>query len=273
MNAGDRCFLMHGQEVEYVAPYADGHVVRRLLLVVDSDGEEQEVRGSLDEVDEVFAQPPRVKFDEYIASVQKRITELRAECAEAQALRDEAKADASAMRARLAQHEALKRIDDYLEGRFEWVVTDVNSTLKVEKISDAFAYRDGYDRGLKLVTLFGESKRDLQWRINDYRDGSGSWGRMWPCATEDEAKAKASSIFMAEVEEWRKKCASDKGADVWTKARSWASEPRPDWMVVPQDFADYVRASRVRQARENVERAEKSAAEARAALAKAEGTA
>jgi len=48
--------------------------------------------------------------------------------------------------------------------------------------------RDRYDKGFKLITLFGKDKNDLQWKINQYKDGSGSWKNIWLCKTLDDAK-------------------------------------------------------------------------------------
>jgi len=54
--------------------------------------------------------------------------------------------------------------------------------------------------GMKLVTLFGNSKGRLDYRINRYSDGGGTNTRIVPCRSYEEALAKAQSVLDVEAE-------------------------------------------------------------------------
>lgn len=54
---------------------------------------------------------------------------------------------------------------------------------------------EGRIESIKLVSLFGDSKGDLSYRIADYSDGSGNWRTIVPFATYEEALAHAQKDF------------------------------------------------------------------------------
>ena len=55
--------------------------------------------------------------------------------------------------------------------------------------------------GMKLITLFGNFEGKLDYRINQYRDGSGgSSTRIVPCRNYEEALAEAQGVINAEAE-------------------------------------------------------------------------
>lgn len=47
--------------------------------------------------------------------------------------------------------------------------------------------------GIKLVSLMGRSDGDLSYRLNEYRDGSGSSKTIYPCTSYEEALAMAQA--------------------------------------------------------------------------------
>jgi len=44
------------------------------------------------------------------------------------------------------------------------------------------------EENLKLISLFGSSEGNLDWRLNYYRDGSGGWDTIIPCSSLEEAQ-------------------------------------------------------------------------------------
>lgn len=61
-----------------------------------------------------------------------------------------------------------------MHGHFKYVVLHNYGSYKIELFEDALKSNDSFDGGLKLLTLFGRSDGNLSFRINRYRDGSGS---------------------------------------------------------------------------------------------------
>jgi len=90
----------------------------------------------------------------------------------------------------------------FLSGKITHIVLEHYWDYKIVSLIDALESTDNYRyptfEGLKLVSLFGcnesgeRRKKDrsfrLDWRINEYRDGSGSsWHIAYPCTSHKEA--------------------------------------------------------------------------------------
>jgi len=52
---------------------------------------------------------------------------------------------------------------------------------------------------LRLVSIFGRTDGELEFRRNDYSDGSGSWRTVIPCETKEEALELLKERFTAKV--------------------------------------------------------------------------
>lgn len=196
----DTAFLEYGDEVIYVAQAGSQHVV----IPVYQDDDEEPRYGRQTLVDAVYREPPVEKrftkiaeLDEQIRQAQAKLTGIQAETRDANKSRDE-------ILVRLKQNSALKRIDDFLAGNLTHFVLHCESYVKVMPTAEALKYGNGdgretYGRSLKLVSLFGDTKGDLEWRINDYRDGSGSWKTAVPFASEEEATAFSVELMTSKL--------------------------------------------------------------------------
>src|SRR5262249_25554574 len=94
---------------------------------------------------------------------------------------------------RIRTHEALKRLDDFLAGNITHAVRARYSGISIGTFAEVFEEGGRYDKGVKLLTLFGDKKCGLSWHLNDYRDGSGSYTEIFPCTSLEDAKAVAQS--------------------------------------------------------------------------------
>lgn len=208
---GDTVFLAHGAEAVYLAKMDDGgHVVRGLYEYPWGD-ETHTAMGDPMMVPAVFAAPPKQKIAAELADYMQRQDAARAELATLRGQVNEARrdlknadADNRALRAKLAQNEALKYIDDYLEGRLEWCLVYAGwYAPKIGRVKDTLAFiENGRNHGVRLLTLCGKSAGDLQWRVGSYLDEGGSSVKVWLFKTEDEAKAKAQSLYDEELAGW-----------------------------------------------------------------------
>lgn len=229
MNPGDTVYLSNGSEAVYMAAHGKHHLVRRLFETVDGEGETRTTEGQIEEWSGVFTEPPVAKVHAEVAALLAQRQALASEVGLLRMQKREAEADTTSLKARLQEHEALRRVDDFLAGRFEWVVVSSYGLPKVKPRDEALKTTDSYDRErYRLLTLYGGSKGDLSWHLNRYSDHSGNNEEVWLCFTEEEARQKVQALYDEAVAEWRLNPQKN------YKARSWA-EGAPEWLVVPEE--------------------------------------
>lgn len=100
--------------------------------------------------------------------------------------------------------EVFDNIKAMLCGEYTHVVIPGYSEVKVEEWNEnLFSSCDDYNRtrfeSLRLISLFGEwnGRLSLGWKVNTYRDGSGSATSFIPCRSLQEAVEKAKEIICA----------------------------------------------------------------------------
>jgi hypothetical protein len=102
----------------------------------------------------------------------------------------------------------LDMLNRFASGRCRWAVKKEYG-IDIADLFDEIEDRDtwsGYRKhdGIKLVSLFGNSNGDLEFRINGYRDGSGlGWEEIEFFETKPEALARAREIAVAKINEGR----------------------------------------------------------------------
>lgn len=194
---GMEVYTEEGVKAEYLGKVENGHLVAPYVEAEDWESGYYSKPLGLRIVDKVFKSAPREIFDE-------RIKELRSEIAAAEFKLDETKSDIlDAMKERvrlvtkLAQVPALKRIEDFIEGRMtHFVLIEYRYEIKtLAELKESVDHR----RDTKLLTLLGTTKGDLQWRINQYSDGSGSQYEIIPCASIEEAQEVRASRIQADM--------------------------------------------------------------------------
>jgi hypothetical protein len=258
-NKGDTVYNIHGQQGAYIASYGGSH-----LVAPEYEGGDygEPHWGAPEEWREIFSTPPTVKLEAKVDELDKLITEKREELKRVNKELDECGRKYQEQLKKLKQHLALKRIEDYLDGKFTHFlqVPGYGAPTLISK-DDALKGVDGYDRynrDMKLLTLFGTTKGDLQWRINRWGDGSGGETNVYPCESEEEAIAIVRKLYAEAVEEWRAQEKKHYG-----RALEWANTVSWNWIDVPQDVKDYKNQAMLEANTAAVEKA-------RAALAKAE---
>jgi len=91
------------------------------------------------------------------------------------------------------------RLLDFMSGAIKWVVYDEYDipVMIPFKDIDIYSHDDGVIDGIKLITLFGMCDGNLQYRINSYRDGSGSWKHAFFYCEEHEALEKFKELLIS----------------------------------------------------------------------------
>lgn len=94
--------------------------------------------------------------------------------------------------------EAIDQLCAFLGNEIEYIVEHSKiCTLQKAIVSKGYGRFDS----LKLLTLFGDKKCGLQWRLNMYSDGSGGWGReVYPARSLDDAKQYLENKIKAKKE-------------------------------------------------------------------------
>ena len=155
------------------------------------DGEGNEIRGELRVFDcELYENPPTIRQHEKLAKLNAQISDAYSRLNQ---VRTELQVIETAGKERmefLKQYKGLERLEDFLEGRITHFVMGDYGPPKLLTLDEAMGQNEErYNlRGkYKLLTLFGDSKKELNWRINEYRDGSGIDRTAVPCTSYDEA--------------------------------------------------------------------------------------
>lgn len=277
---GDEVYSADGDLVSYVAAIPNGHIVSPLY----GDGEE-EPRYSSESTyttKHVSKEPPVEAKTAEIAKLDSQITEKSEQLKTLrQAIAAEEKA-AKGRHAELTKWSGMQTLEAFLAGKITHVVAYTNwSGPKIQTFAECFDYFDSsYSRqwkrpdGMKLLTLFGRSKDDVTWKVNEYYDGSGSNTRVFPATSYEQAVEIAKGLWNERLKEFLSK--SEENAypnnDFVELGQKLGCE-------IPQVLADRRHAALLKAARERVavselslttNQAELAALEAGRELAKAD---
>ena len=90
--------------------------------------------------------------------------------------------------------ESLDPVFNFLTNQYTHVVTNDYGQCEIIEMEK---FHNGNEYGLKLVSIYGDDKGDLNFRLNEYRDGSGRWTCFTPFKSYDEALQFISGILKA----------------------------------------------------------------------------
>jgi len=86
-------------------------------------------------------------------------------------------------------------ITKFMAGEITHLVVDDYGRYRIQEFGSAISENDFEE--IKLLTLFGGEKQGLQWRLNNYRDGSGSNTNVYPATSLDDAKQTIEGLIEA----------------------------------------------------------------------------
>jgi hypothetical protein len=168
------------------------------IIVDDETDDEWADTDSPRFVRDLFKSPPQYKEDERKVALLNDINSLAIE--KDRLLQDIS--DAKIMLESFKKIQQAQTLLNFLDKKITHVVVGSRYNLKIQTLEEALVC-ENYDRDLKLVSLFGRSKGDLEWNINQYYDGSGSNVSMIPCTSYEEARERLEGLLQEQVEEWR----------------------------------------------------------------------
>lgn len=177
----NRKYLVNGEEVEVIQKLKRGFLV---AYIMENDESEYVDKGNLFVAEVLFNATPTTKQDTIISELKNEIVQLQEDKVKLMDSITSVEAENAERLKKYKQYKQLENIDDFLNGKITHYVC-LSWNLKIVCREDDTCE---YDKGnTKLLTLFGKSNGGLQWRLNDYSDGSGSNEHVVPCTSYEEA--------------------------------------------------------------------------------------
>lgn len=245
---GTRVYSRSGAVAKYLA-YSNNksHLVYPEIEIFMGDGEVESDWGNVTEWHEVFLKAPREKIEAEIMQVENEIR---------------------ARKARVLAHDKLALLDTYLskDGITHYVGTSYRGidivAFKDAVIDDRYAYnRDN----LKLLTLWGNTKGDLNWCLSEYSSSNfDSHSVVYPCTSLEQARAEAQALFDEQIANWRK-VKEERSDDIYYPMHASATKLG---LAIPDDFITHLKAKGIKDAAAKVARQVKELADAEAEYAK-----
>lgn len=203
---GRSYFTRDGRKVTYCAATQDGrHVVLQIVEVETYDGDREYVDGPLTIEEELFEKPPREVADEKMREYEARVRELEERNSNLMAEAFNAEREVRRRLDALKKYNGLDHVEDFIEGRITHVVEpgEYGGDYEIKTLSEFEETDYGRRTGkLRLISLFGDSAGNLAWRVNQYRDGSGSgWREIIPCASQEDAEQKRRERIASDLAE------------------------------------------------------------------------
>lgn len=172
------------------------------LLIEGYDGEDEEYPAETAAVRleaELTAEAPRKAIDAEVAKALAELADIRQQTSKTQAELAAAQREARAELAVLEKHPKFTRLVDYIDGKITHFVINDYYGPAIKTWDELAVYReDKRAKGVKLLTLFGNSNGDTEWKLDQYPDGSGLGHTCHPCCSLEEAGAVLGQLLESE---------------------------------------------------------------------------
>jgi hypothetical protein len=263
-----RVYSADGRAGMYVAEVVGGHAVQPLFE--DGDGVTEPATHYAEGIEvwpSVHAEPPRALLDAAIAERRAALAKLQAEVADLERSKREAMRDRSEVLARLAQHEELRYLDNFLNATIthyvmqidgEWVVLDTAAFCQARSLSYS-------ERVLTLTARVTEKGKALHWMVKTSSDYPRE---IFAFPDEQQAKEKACGQVSNELKRMHTELL--RGNQPWN-ADSALKNASALGMEPPAELLQALRELHRKQAQALLDKAQQDAAIARAALLKIDG--
>lgn len=274
--AGDTVYNVDGEIGLYVSTAkGGGYIVQPLIQ--DGDGETEPEGHYADGVaiwPRVYREPPQPMLHQAIAEQQARLTALRGEVRALEQQKRDAERDQSALKERLAMHQALAVLDDLLSGKVTHYVIDGSEhnhhEWQVVPAAEAHKLRTHYSVvGLRLWANLNHStgRCGLQWKFSPQAETSRDERTAYAFTSEEEARAKVVELVTTEIA----KQAGHASSSYWLRRRiDWARnqgvEPPAEAVAKLESLERQEAEAAVAKARAELERAQAALLNTEAAL-------
>ena len=261
-NPGQTIYLPDGREAIYIGLVENENHAIRPIYVRDPgdyggyDGEDpdEDIFGPVTLTREIYANPVFPKVAQQYQDLVKLNADLSSK---AQALLSEISSievNKKEMIKRAGDFPCIQHTLDFIDGRFTHAVVIEWSGPKIVTLYEALTYlQDSREGGMKMLGLFGTKKdgygpahTKMEWKVNQYHDGSGPWSRVIPCYSEQEAHEKVQEIVNQNIDAWRSGGKPEIKTDV-EKAKS-----QYPWIELPDDWVTHRKEKAKEYAKEQI---------------------
>lgn len=257
-------YLFNGQAVEFVSELPDGRGFVVDQFVQDEETGEPVMSGMMHIVEKVFDKPPIGYIDKMVREAEEKLAEVLERLESAKKDLRETVSQRKQLFDKLEQVPALRRLEDFIDGKITHVVSRQYGQIHITPIGEVICDSDREclrnPKRLKLMTLYGEQPGNLSFRINKYRDGSGSDAseyEAFPCCSEEEAKQQAGLLIEEQL-------ADARGYYLEESVKSADKIGHP----VPDGIREVIRLNNIEKKRNEVEEARKKLHDAEQQLMK-----
>lgn len=196
--AGDTVYDIEGQAFAYIGPCGAGHAVEALY----EQDEEGPYYAEPQSLLQVFAEPPRRKLSEDLSELHQLIKDRRAELSSINSEILQAQQEKRAVLARAKSDPQLADLHLWLEGKATHIVVLDAYRIEVGTVKDILMSTDGYDRKLRLLSLFVDPHANRYWVGRcSYSDGGGSQTRCMLASSEEHAKQLAREYIVQQLQD------------------------------------------------------------------------
>jgi hypothetical protein len=200
-------YLPNGKKVSVVGKLNGAeYIVQEIYVGSDGSeipaGENFVVKSLLDEPRQTWQQKEVEHYEKRLKEIEAEYESVSAKVAKHQRL---AAAKIKVLRdvASHAAAEQLETLEDFIAGNIKYLVISRWSKVEVVPFSKAIDIDERYYEGMKLVSIFGHCDGRLDYRVNQYTDGSGSWAKVEACRDMESATEICQQLYDEAVERWR----------------------------------------------------------------------
>lgn len=201
-------YLFNGQAVDLVSELPDGRGFVVDQFVEDEETGEPVLSGAMHIVDKVFDKPPVGYIHKIVREAEENLSEVLSRVEEAKKDLRVTVSERKKLFDKFEQIPALRRLEAFIDGKITHVVSRQYGHIYITPIGEVICdsdreYRHNPKR-MKLMTLYGEQPGNLSFRINKYKDGSGSDASEYEaflCCSEEEAKQQAGLLIEEQLAE------------------------------------------------------------------------
>lgn len=250
-----------GQFLQYINVYSrTSYLVQTIMRGYRDD--EPETLGNVETWPDAFLEPPRVLYDKTIEELTDKKAGLLAEIASITARQANLQQEEKQRLARLKQHEGLGLLEDFIDGKITHLVVDHYDDITIQ--SAAVESEDKRPAGLRLLSLYGDTKGDLSWRVSAYEGHHGGEKNIVPARSFEEARTIARARIDSQIAKLQAK------PQAW-QARPWdlhkvISNSERFGIELPMEMQAAWQARKVEDARKAVQECEQKLSVARAQL-------
>lgn len=162
---------------------------------------------------ELFDKPPIKKYEQSILLLKNDLEKLNEIYENKIKELDSIKKEIEEYKKIYDQYAELKYLNMFIEGKLKYYVVEDSSDIYISK----FEHEVSYYNKLKLLTLFGTTDGDLQWRLSRYSDGSGSYNNVYPFCSYEEAFEKTRELIIKKLDFYFNKKTDD--FSIWSFKR------------------------------------------------------